>query len=262
MLLGRALILSCVLASSVSADNLADMRQDLAGLLLETKRLQLDIITTQGGGSINESSLLDKAVVIENELRRLTGQTEDLTYRISAVVRDANQRIASLEARVCALELGCMVAGIGEDMPTGSPVETPSGLVMSPDILTISEQSEFDLANTMLISGDTLSAVQMFEDFVKAFPVGPLTQKAHLFLGHGYMDISKFRLAARSYLEAYSVDEANEFASSALYNLALAFHHMGNTKEGCMTLNEVQFRYSNSDIVADAKQAAAELSCI
>jgi hypothetical protein len=37
---------------------------------------------------------------------------------------------------------------------------------------------------------------------------------------------------------------------------------MGNTKEGCMTLNEVQFRYSNSDIVADAKQAAAELSCI
>ena len=73
---------------------------------------------------------------------------------------------------------------------------------------------------------------------------------------------SKFRLAARSYLEAYSVDEANEVASSALYNLALAFHHMGNTKEGCLTLNEVQFRYSNSDIVADAKQAAAELSCI
>ena len=82
------------------------MRQDLAGLLLDTRRLQLDIVTTQGGGSINEGSLLDKAVVIENELRRLTGQTEDLTYRISAVVRDANQRIASLEARVCALEPG------------------------------------------------------------------------------------------------------------------------------------------------------------
>lgn len=262
MLLGRALILSCGLASSVSADSLADMRQDLAGLLVDTRRLQLDIVTIQGGGSINDSSLLDKVVVIENELRRLTGQTEDLTYQISAVVRDANQRIASLEARVCALEPGCIVAGLGVDMPTGFQVKTPSDLVMSPDILTTSEQSEFDLANTMLISGDTLSAVQMFEDFVTAFPIGPLTQKAHLFLGHGYMNISKFRLAARSYLEAYSINEANEVASSALYNLALAFHHMGNTKEGCLTLNEVQFRYSNSDIVADAKQAAAELSCI
>ncbi|HAJ84378.1 MAG TPA: tol-pal system protein, partial [Rhodobacteraceae bacterium] len=72
MLLGRALILSCGLASSVSADSLADMRQDLAGLLVDTRRLQLDIVTIQGGGSINDGSLLDKAVVIENELRRLT----------------------------------------------------------------------------------------------------------------------------------------------------------------------------------------------
>mgnify|MGYP001212933850 CR=1 FL=1 len=262
MYLGRALILSCGLASSVSADSLADMRQDLAGLLDVTRRLQLDIVATLGGGPTSDGSLLGKAVVIENELRRLTGQTEDLAYRISVVVRDINQRITSLDARVCALEPGCAVTGSGEAMPIVSQVKKPSDLARTPDTLTVSEQSEFDLANTMLISGDTLSAVQMFEDFIIAFPIGPLTQKAHLFLGHGYMDISKFRLAARSYLEAYSVDEENAVASSALYNLALAFHRMGNTEEGCLTLNEVQFRYSNSDIVADAKQAAVELSCI
>ena len=31
---------------------------------------------------------------------------------------------------------------------------------------------------------------------------------------------------------------------------------------GCLTLSEVQFRYAGSDIVADAKQAEAELACV
>ncbi len=114
----------------------------------------------------------------------------------------------------------------------------------------------------MLMLGDSLSALQMFEDFVRAFPVGPLTQKAHLLLGHGYMDVLEFRLAARAYLEAYSVDEATGVAPSALYHLALAFHRMGNAKEGCLTLSEVQFRYADLDIAADAKQAEAELACV
>jgi TolA-binding protein len=262
MQLGRALILTLGLASPVSADRLADMRQDLAALLLDTKRLRLEMVTTRGAGFINDGSLLDRTAAIENELQRLTGETEELAYRISTIVRDANRRIASLETRVCTLEPGCTVTEFGSTLPIGPDVKSRPDLVLPPEILTISEQSEFDAANRMLMSGDSLSALQMFEDFVRAFPVGPLTQKAHLLLGHGYMDVLEFRLAARAYLEAYSVDEANEVAPSALYHLALAFHRMGNAKEGCLTLSEVQFRYADLDIAADAKQAEAELACV
>ena len=106
MQLGRALILTLGLASPVSADRLADMRQDLAGLLLDTKRLRLEMVTTRGAGFINDGSLFDRTAAIENELQRLTGETEELAYRISAIVRDANRRIASLETRVCTLEPG------------------------------------------------------------------------------------------------------------------------------------------------------------
>ncbi len=98
MQLGRALILTLGLASPVSADRLADMRQDLAGLLLDTKRLRLEMVTTRGAGFINDGSLLDRTAAIENELQRLTGQTEELAYRISAIVRDAwdNGSLANL----------------------------------------------------------------------------------------------------------------------------------------------------------------------
>lgn len=262
MQFSRAFVLVMGLAGPVSADSLADMRQNLADLLLETQSLQLEMVRTKETRFINGGALIDRAVSIENELQRLTGQTEELAYRISAIVRDATQRIANLEARVCALEHGCVVAELGATLPIGPEQKPLANLTVTSKILTVSEQVEFDAANKMLISGDIISAVQMLEDFVTDFPIGPLTQKAHLFLGHGYMDIFEFRLAARAYLEAYSVDETNAVAPSALYHLALAFHKMGNAEEGCLTLKEVQFRYADLNIVADAKQAEAELACV
>ena len=262
MRLSRAFVLMTALAGPVSADSLADMRQSLAALLLETQSLQLEMVTTSETGFINGGALLDRTASIEKELQRLTGQTEELAYRISAIVRDATQRIANLEVRICALEPGCVVAELGATLPIGPELKPLPNIILTPKTLAISEQAEFDAANKMLISGDTVSAVQMLEDFVIDFPIGPLTQKAHLFLGHGYMDIFEFRLAARAYLEAYSVDETNAVASSALYHLALAFHKMGNAEEGCLTLKEVQFRYADLDIVADAKQAETELACV
>ena len=261
MTLGRVLILIAGLSGPASADSLADMRQNLADLLYETKRLRLELTATQVGDVPNDGALLDRTAAIENELQRLTGQTEELAYRISAVVRDATQRIALLEVRICAMEPGCEVTQLGATLPVGSDTDTGLDVVLPDEILTISEQAEFDAAKEMLLSGDTRSASQMFNEFVTAFPIGPLTQRAHLFLGHAYMDSSEFRLAARAYLEAYSMDEANEVAPSALYHLALSFHRMGNEKEGCLTLSEVQFRYAELEIAADAKLAEVELSC-
>jgi tol-pal system protein YbgF len=261
MKLGRLVFLIAGLCGPASADSLADMRQDLAGLLYETKRLRLELTATQMGGLATDGALLDRTAAIENELQRLTGQTEELAYRISAIVRDATQRIALLEARICTMEPGCEVTQLGATLPLGSDTDSGLDLVLPGEILTISEQAEFDAANDMLLSGDTRSAAQMFEEFVKAFPIGPLTQRAHLLLGHAYMDSAEFRLAARAYLEAYSLDEANEVAPTALYHLALSFHRMGNAQEGCLTLSEVQFRYAQTEVAADAKLAEAELSC-
>ena len=75
MTLGRVLILIAGLSGPASADSLADMRQDLADLLYETKRLRLELTATQVGDVPNDGALLDRTAAIENELQRLTGQT-------------------------------------------------------------------------------------------------------------------------------------------------------------------------------------------
>ena len=75
------------------------------------------------------------------------------------------------------------------------------------------------------------------------------------------MDQRKFRLAARSFLEGYSRNEDSEFAPKALFNLAMAFKRMGKTEEGCLTLNEIQRRFSAPEIKVNTQQAKVELAC-
>lgn len=261
MKLRLLVVLAAALAGPASADSLADIRQDLANLLLVTDRLQLEMLTTPGIDFSNEGSLLERTSVIESELQRLTGASEESTNRISIVVQDAYRRINTLEARVCALEPGCKVTELGATLPAGVMSNGLLGAVMPKATLTITEKSDFDAAKKMLSDGDTEIAIQMLKTFISVYPIGPLTQNVHLLLGHAQMDLREFRLAARAYLEAYSVNETTEIAPIALYNLALAFHKMGNAKEGCLTLDEVKFRYSGADIAEDALQAEADLAC-
>jgi|TARA_B110000093_G_C12958231_1_gene405906 TolA-binding protein len=255
------MILAFGYVGPVLADNLADIRQDLANLLLEADRLQLEMLTTPGIDFSNEGSLLDRTSAIESELQRLTGATEESANRISIVVQDVYRRIKTLETSVCALEPGCNVTELGSSLPVGVISNGLTRTSMLEETLTITEKSDFDAVKKILARGETETAVQMLKEFIAEFPVGPLTQKVHLLLGHAHMDLLEFRLAARAYLEAYSVNEGTEIAPVALYNLALAFHKMGNAKEGCLTLDEVKFRYSGAEIVVDALQAEADLAC-
>ena len=256
-----ALLLTIGLCVPVSADTLADVRQDLASLLVETKRLQLELDTTQGAGFLNDTSILDRTSAIENDLRRLTNKTERFSFQISAFVIDATRRIGDLEKRLCALETDCKLSELGATLPLELSTNANLVLRVPQDILTITEQSEFDSAERMSVSGHSGSAILMFESFIMSFPIGPLTQKAYFMLGNGYMDQRKFRLAARSFLEAYSRNEDSEFAPKALFNLAMAFKRMGKTEEGCLTLNEIQRRFGAPEIKVNTQQAKVELAC-
>ena len=145
-----ALLLTIGLYVPVSADTLADVRQDLASLLVETKRLQLELNTTQGAGFLNDKSILDRTSAIENDLRRLTNKTELFSFQISAFVVDATRRIGDLEKRLCALETDCKLSELGATLPLGLATNANLVLRVPQDILTITEQSEFDSAERIV----------------------------------------------------------------------------------------------------------------
>ncbi|MGB0798695.1 MAG: tol-pal system protein [Planktomarina sp.] len=253
----------CGVSGAAAADTLADMRQDLASLLVEIHHLDRELSATQAAGFVHAGSLLDRTNVIELELQRLTAKAEELTFRVTTIVRDATARVADLEACICALEPGCVMGEVGSTLPLGDidgdiPAEYDP---MEGVILTVTEQKDLDAAKQAFAEGDVATAIVLFTEFLTTYPVGPFTQLAHLELGHAHLEAADYKLAAREYLEAFSVNETTALAPNALYSLAIAFHKMGKTDEGCLTLQEVQFRFEGEEAANDAMDAAVTLNC-
>lgn len=87
---------------------LADIRQDLNILYVEVLKLRRELSTTQTSSmtSNNEASVLERLDGMEQELRRLTSETENLEFRVNGIVSDGTNRVRDLEYRLVELEGG------------------------------------------------------------------------------------------------------------------------------------------------------------
>lgn len=248
--------------SVTHAETLADVRRDLATLLAEMKQLDDELVSSGGSLVIRSGSILDRTAAIEEELRRVTRAVERLEFRIENVVRDGSNRIGDLEFRVCEQEPGCEITSLGSTLPLGQvdltpqEVSTPTAVIM-----TIAEQREFDQAKEALEQGDVGTALVLFEDFTNSYPGGPLTQEAYLLSGQAATENGTHKVAARAYLSAYAENPTGTLASDALFQLSLSFQYLGNTREACVTLQEVASRFPTSVAASAAQGAMTEFSC-
>ena len=262
-LLGFCLWLSVVSAalSDSVADTLADVRQDLAILLIEMRSLQRELSTTSGASQPNRITLLERIAAIETELRRLTDLTEHLEFRIENIVRDGTARIETIERQICALEEGCEMGELGSTLPLGAYKEPEFVSIEDVDVMTITEILDFGEAHEALQSGDLQTAIEHFSRFIRSYPGGPRTQDAQFYLGEAYSQSEDYRNAARYFLEAYSENTSSTFAPLALYNMALALHDFEKPLEACLSLLEVTARYPHSSEATYAREKMQEYAC-
>ena len=132
-----AISLSVGVAHAQDNETLADIRQELTVLSVEMQKLTRELSTTGTMGTATVSgSVLERVDAIENELRRLTARTEELSLRVEAVAQDGTRRVADLEFRLVELEGGDVstlgqTSTLGGDLPEGqvavaSPIASPS----------------------------------------------------------------------------------------------------------------------------------------
>ena len=78
---------------------LADIRQDLNILYVEVLKLRRELSTTQTSSIAlsEDASVLERLDGMEQELRRLTSETENLEFRVNSIVRDGTNRVRDLE---------------------------------------------------------------------------------------------------------------------------------------------------------------------
>ncbi len=101
--------------------------QTLAGIRTELQILrdqigslqrELQVADPATTGVVNAAPLLERAGLLEEEVRRLTAQIEALRFRIDTIVADGTNRIGDLEFRLTELEGGDF-STLGETVPLG-----------------------------------------------------------------------------------------------------------------------------------------------
>ena len=153
---------------------LADIRQDLNILYVEVLKLRRELSTTQSASMTtnNEVSVLERLDGMEQELRRLTSETENLEFRINSIVSDGINRVRDLEYRLVELEGGDVseidfATTLGGDLEISpeKTVEENSG----PE-LAIGEKADYENAQNALLEERFEDSLVLFERFLENYP--------------------------------------------------------------------------------------------
>ncbi len=255
----RAIFLALILPFAAHAQDpdpqtLADIRAELTALYAQVQDLRT-LFTTSGAetGVENAGPALQRLDAMEIELRRVTGELEQLEFRVQQVVDDGTRRVGDLEFRLTELE-GGDVSALGDTPllggdPTAPVIASPLDTVPAEPVadvapqLAATEQSDYDAAFADFQAGNFAAAAEKFAAFVTTYPGGPLSGDAQFFRAEALASQGDWSRAARSYLDSFSGSPSGPHAPMALFKLGVSLAELGQMEESCLTLNEVQARY-------------------
>ncbi len=276
----RLLILMMIIPATAFAQaepdpsSLAEIRSELTQLYAEISALRQDLSQPVGDATNLQSSgpALIRLDAMESQLRILTGNVEQLRFRISQIVEDGTRRIGDLEFRLVELE-GGDISNLGDTPSLGGEVDEPQMASVVPaqplsnpasddaPELAVAEQSDFERAAQSLGDGDFANAVIQFGQFLSNYPGGPLSAQAHFHMGEAQEAIGQHKEAARSYLDSFTAQPTGNYAPQALMRVGVTLGTLGRVDKACQTLNEVIARYPDSQVLEATRNNQLQLGC-
>ena len=266
-------------ALAQDAQSLADVKAELAQLAAQFLSLKQELVTS--GAAANGSAggdALQRLDAIEAALTKLTAKTEEVEFKLNAVVNDGTNRIGDIEFRLCEVTKGCDPSTLpvtpnlgalasGATAPAApdpalTAIETPPAPAATDGVeLALNEKADFDRAKALLDSGDFLGAADLFKTYAQAYPGGPLVPQADLYRGDALTTAGDTAGAARAYLDAFSASQTGPLAGQSLVKLGQALGKLGQGPEACVTLAEVGKRFPGSADQTAAQAAMAAQGC-
>lgn len=240
---------------------LADIRAELGFLSSQLQGLRSELVETGAAQSATASGpALLRVDAIEAELRTLTGQIEQLQFRINQITKDATNRIGDLEFRLTELEGGDLSA-VGKPRPIGGTPESSQSDLPEGVELTVAEKADYEAGLASLADGDFDRAISQFDTFIQTYPGGPLTAGAQFHKGEAYVGLGDWKSGGRSFLDSFSSAPSAPTAPKALHQLGVSLGKLGKTQEACQTLGEVETRFPSDPIVVQSTTEMQTLGC-
>jgi tol-pal system protein YbgF len=236
----------------------------------------------------------------EEQMRRLTGQMEEIDFRLRRMTERLDKLASDVDFRLKAIEQGRggESAAAAPGAPSGAlasapPAEEPQqaptsvvppGLVIGPQPVKPapapsssqsaaatapvklpdgSPKEQYDYAYGLLRKASFPEAEQAFHEFLKRNPDDKLAANAHYWLGETYYVRDQYEQAALAFVEGYKKFPDGAKAPDTLYKLGLTLHKLNQKQEACATFGELLHRFP--DVDARMKQRAEaerkELAC-
>ncbi|MGF1500955.1 MAG: tetratricopeptide repeat protein [Paracoccaceae bacterium] len=206
---------------------------------------------------------------LEAEIRRLTGQVEELAFAQRQIAEDAARRLGDIEFRLTELEGGDVSVLAPQEPLGGAAVVAPPAAgagepAVSPQAaVSVSEEGDLDRAIADIEQGRFDQGEDRLRRFLDDYPGSPLTARAHFWLGRSHFVRGNYPDAARRFLEGYNTDRQGAMAPQNLLQLGITLGRLGQRREACLTLREVknQFAGRGAEVMNAADAEADALAC-
>ena len=262
-----ALAILMALPAFAQEPNLTDLRSQLDGLRAEFQSLRAELVASGSAGyqAAGGDAAIDRMNAIEQQLARVTDQTEQMQNRVNRIVQDGNRRLADLEFRLCQMDETCNLGALTTQDLDGSVGNAlaPAIPPVNPDAkaTTAEEQADFDAARALLSAGDFKQAAELFGHVAETHAGGPLTAEALFLRGTALDGAGDDKAAAAAWLEGFAADPDGARAAESLLGVARVIQDNGDPTAACLYLAEIPARFPGTPTATEAETRMSRLLC-
>lgn len=283
------LILFMFLASAASAQTSPDARS-LTNKINQLER-QLDTLnrafygegkapknldeegTSTGGAPVSSSSLAEfdeRLNGIEQTNKDIVNKLEKLGYDLSMLQDDFKKMKTDTEQRFqessssASSEAATEVAAEDETAEDTTTTEGETPAASLPGGKTDGKaEVMYEKAFAKIKDSDYAGAQEGFKEFIGKYPDNSLTPNAFYWLGETYYVAADYKSAAKSFAKCFQKYPDSSKAPDSLLKLGLSLAAMGNTKDACLSLDQLKKQTKNADspVMKRAEEEFKKLKC-
>lgn len=207
----------------------------------------------------------------ETQLRDLTGQIEQQTFRFNQLSQKVAGLTADMEARLQAIEAGAGTAPSSASQPAPSSTPGTIGTISEADLAANqtaaltggTAQDQYDQAFGLLSKTQYKQAASAFNAFLEQHADHELAGNAKYWLGETYYVQGQYTEAAVTFAEGFQDYPNSAKAPDNLLKLGKSLAALEQNDDACGTYAELVRRYSTASptILKQAKTEQQRLSC-
>lgn len=192
--------------------------------------------------------LLSQIEALNNEIRKLRGQSEELAHGLKAAEKREKDFYVDLDTRLRHFEsLEEEAAKAALPAPTSDP-DDPAA-----------ENRAFEVAYGLFKSGNHADAVNVFQGFIKKYPESVHIPNANYWLGSAQFALKDYKSALATYQGLIKVFPDAPKAADTLFNIAGCQQELKQGVEAKKTLKQLIAKYPDSEAAAKAKNLLTSL---